>query len=62
MRRIKFFEKSCTSCKHSALVDDWGDLKCMVKKCLVFPWSICESYEKRAENEEIGEAKGVEDA
>lgn len=61
MRRIKIFEKSCTSCKHSALVDDWSDLKCMVKKCLVLPWSICESYEKRAENEEISEAKGVED-
>jgi hypothetical protein len=62
MRRIKIFEKRCASCKHSALVDDWGDLKCMVKKCLVLSCDTCESYEKRAENEEIGEAKGVEDA
>lgn len=61
MEKIKFFERSCTSCKHSALVHKWGDLKCMDKKCLVLPWSICDSYEKRTENEEIGEAKGVED-
>lgn len=61
MEKIKIFERSCTSCKHSALVRKWGDLKCMDKKCLVLPWSICDSYEKRAENEEICEAKGVED-
>ena len=61
MRRIKFFKRSCTSCKHSALVNKWGDLKCMNKKCLVLPCGICDSYEKRAENEEIDEAKGVED-
>lgn len=61
MKKIKFFERSCSSCKHSAFVDDWGDLKCMDKKCLVLPWSICNSYEKRDENEEISEAKGVED-
>ena len=61
MKKIKFFERSCASCKHSALVEDWGDLKCMYKKCLVLPCGICDSYEKRAENEEIGEAKGVED-
>ena len=61
MEKIKFFERSCSSCKHSALVHKLGDLKCMYKKCLVLPWSICDSYEKRAENEEIGEAKVVED-
>lgn len=61
MEKIKFFERSCSSCKHSVLVEDWCDLKCMSKKCLVLPWSICDSYEKRAENEEIGEAKGIED-
>lgn len=61
MEKIKFFERSCSSCKHSALVHRWCDIKCMDKKCLVLPWSICDSYEKRAENEEIGEAKGIED-
>lgn len=62
MEKIKIFEKRCASCKHSVLVSNWGDLKCIAKKCLVFPCYVCESYEKRAENEEIGEAKGVEDA
>lgn len=61
MRGIRFFERDCSSCKHSALVKEWGDLKCMDKKCLVPPCGICDSYEKRAENEEIDEAKGVED-